>query len=122
MPAKRIHLVRHGEVYNPGGVLYGRLPNFHLSDTGHAMAKESAEQLKLIAPDVTAIYCSPLVRAQESAKPIEAIFGIDAKIEEKLIEPHNVFEGQKQPPIGKQNRTGPQCVTGPDKPYVPIVG
>ncbi|MCX6496009.1 MAG: histidine phosphatase family protein [Rhodoluna sp.] len=95
MPAKRIHLVRHGEVYNPGGVLYGRLPNFHLSETGHAMAKETAEQLKTMAPAVTAIYCSPLVRAQESARPIEEIFGIDAKIDEKLIEPHNVFEGRK---------------------------
>lgn len=95
MPAKRIHLVRHGEVYNPGGVLYGRLPNFHLSETGHAMAKETAEQLKTMAPDVAAIYCSPLVRAQESAKPIEEIFGVDAKTNENLIEPYNVFEGRK---------------------------
>lgn len=95
MPAKRIHLVRHGEVHNPSGVLYGRLPNFHLSETGHLMAKEAAEQLKSMGANVQAIYCSPLVRAQESAKPIEELFGIDAKTVENLIEPHNVFEGRK---------------------------
>jgi len=95
MPAKRIHLVRHGEVYNPGAVLYGRLPNFHLSDNGHDMANEAAKELKAMGTNVTAIYCSPLVRAQESAKPIEEIFGIDAKTHENLIEPYNVFEGRK---------------------------
>lgn len=95
MPANRIHLVRHGEVHNPGGVLYGRLPNFHLSETGHAMAQESAQQLKAMGANITAIYCSPLVRAQESAKPIEDLFGLSAKIDENLIEPYNVFEGQK---------------------------
>ena len=26
-----VHLVRHGEVRNPGHVIYGRLPDFHLS-------------------------------------------------------------------------------------------
>ena len=95
MPAKRIHLVRHGEVYNPGGVLYGRLPNFHLSDTGKQMALAAAQELKAMNVPVRAIYCSPLVRAQESAKPIEDLFGIDAKTNEDLIEPHNVFEGRK---------------------------
>ena len=95
MPAKRIHLVRHGEVHNPTGVLYGRLPNFHLSVTGHLMAKEAAEQLKAMGIKVSAIYTSPLVRAQESAKPIEELFGIDAKTNENLIEPYNVFEGRK---------------------------
>ena len=35
MPADRIHLIRHGEVHNPGGVLYGRLPHFRLSELGH---------------------------------------------------------------------------------------
>ena len=31
MPAEQIHLVRHGEVFNPQGVLYGRLPGYGLS-------------------------------------------------------------------------------------------
>ena len=95
MPAKYIHLVRHGEVHNPGGVLYGRLPNFHLSDTGKEMAKAAAEHLKVIKAPVRAIFSSPLIRAQESARPIEQVFGIEAKVDADLIEPFNVFEGRK---------------------------
>ena len=29
-----VHLLRHGEVHNPEGVLYGRLPGYRLSDRG----------------------------------------------------------------------------------------
>lgn len=36
MPAELIHLVRHGEVYNPDRVLYERLPGFRLSETAAA--------------------------------------------------------------------------------------
>jgi len=95
MPAQRIHLVRHGEVYNPSGVLYGRLPNFHLSDKGKLMAEAAAKELKAQNYQVQAIFSSPLVRTQESAKPIEELFGLDAKTDENLIEPWNVFEGRK---------------------------
>lgn len=95
MPAKRIHLVRHGEVYNPSGVLYGRLPNFHLSDTGKLMARAAAQELKDQGYPIRAIFSSPLIRTQESAKPIEELFGLDAKTNENLIEPWNVFEGRK---------------------------
>ena len=37
MPQATVHLLRHGEVYNPDGVLYGRLPEFHLSELGQEM-------------------------------------------------------------------------------------
>ena len=37
-----VHLLRHGEVENPEGVLYGRLPDFHLSDLGREMADRAA--------------------------------------------------------------------------------
>ena len=40
-----VHLLRHGEVYNPDRVLYGRLPGFRLSDLGIAQAKVAAEFL-----------------------------------------------------------------------------
>ena len=90
MPAQRIHLVRHGEVNNPGGVLYGRLPNFHLSDNGKKMAELAAKELQKQGFPITAIYTSPLIRTQESAKPIEQLFGLDAKTNEDLIEPWNV--------------------------------
>ena len=75
MPADRIHLIRHGEVHNPGGVLYGRLPHFRLSELGHKMAKSAASKVaETVASDgrtVVKLLASPLLRTQESAAPVE---------------------------------------------------
>lgn len=95
MPASRIHLVRHGEVYNPGGVLYGRLPHFRLSERGHEMAELAARALKAEGIQIGALYASPLLRTRESAEHIEKLFGLDAKTDQRLIEPYNIFEGRK---------------------------
>ena len=94
MVADRIHLVRHGEVHNPEGVLYGRLPNFGLSQLGHKMAAEAASELQKSGRKITALYCSPLQRTRESASPIAKAFGLTAIIDERFIEPHNIFEGK----------------------------
>ena len=59
-----VHLVRHGEVFNPTGVLYGRLPDFHLSDNGRAMATRLGEYFAEV--ELTALRCSPLDRAQQT--------------------------------------------------------
>ena len=64
----RVHVVRHGEVYNPSGVLYGRLPGYYLSDTGNAQAAAVAE--RWLSRDIVAVIASPLQRAQETAAPI----------------------------------------------------
>ena len=93
MPATRIHLVRHGEVHNPDGVLYGRLPNFPLSDLGHQMAREAATLLKDSGSKVTRLIASPLERTMQSAKPIAETFNVPIETEELIIEPTNVFEG-----------------------------
>lgn len=93
MPADLIHLVRHGEVFNPDGILYGRLPNFRLSDLGQKMARAAAESLD--GHPVTALYASPLQRAQESAAPWADKFGLEIVTDERIIEPHNKFEGKK---------------------------
>jgi broad specificity phosphatase PhoE len=86
-----VNLVRHGEVYNPTGVLYGRLPGFRLSDAGEAMAKTVAAALA--GRDVRAVVSSPLERAVQTAEPIAAQFGLDIQIDERLIESSNHFEG-----------------------------
>ncbi len=86
-----LHLLRHGEVYNPSGVLYGRLPDFHLSEEGRLMAKAAAAFLA--GRDVTVLRSSPLDRALETAAPLAAQFGLDVVTDERLIEPANVFEG-----------------------------
>lgn len=88
-----VHLVRHGEVANPDGVLYGRLPGFHLSEDGVLMAKAAAEYLA--GRDVTLLLSSPLERALETAAPIAAQFDLEVRVDERLVEPWNHFEGAK---------------------------
>jgi broad specificity phosphatase PhoE len=87
-----VHLVRHGEVHNPTGVLYGRLPGFHLSDLGLKMAERVAESFA--GHDVGAVVSSPLERAQETAAPIAAAFDLPISIDPRLIETTNHFEGK----------------------------
>jgi broad specificity phosphatase PhoE len=78
-----VHHVRH--------VIYGRIPGYHLSENGVLMAKAVAD---FLAPrDVTALRCSPLDRAVETAAPIAQQFGLEAVTDDRLIEPWNHFEG-----------------------------
>lgn len=88
-----VHLVRHGEVANPKGVIYGRLPGYHLSQDGELMAKAAADYLA--DRDVTVLRSSPLDRARETAAPIAQQFGLEPVIDERLIEPWNYFEGKR---------------------------
>jgi broad specificity phosphatase PhoE len=87
-----VHLMRHGEVFNPGGVLYGRLPGFRLSDAGEAMAKTAATWFA--ERDVTHLVASPLERAQQTARPIAETLGLEIATDERLIEAGNDFEGK----------------------------
>lgn len=57
-----IHVMRHGEVYNPEGILYGRRPGYHLSALGAAMAQRVAHVLSATGHDVVAVITSPLER------------------------------------------------------------
>jgi broad specificity phosphatase PhoE len=86
-----VHLLRHGEVSNPRGVLYGRLPGFRLSEEGRLQAKAAASFLA--GQDVTVLRSSPMERALETAAPVGAQFGLETEIDERLIEPWNHFEG-----------------------------
>src|SRR5690242_2284903 len=87
-----VHLMRHGEVANPDGVLYGRLPGYHLSELGRQMADRVAEHLS--TRDVTHVVASPLERAQETATPIAKAHGLDLATDGRLIEADNVFQGK----------------------------
>jgi broad specificity phosphatase PhoE len=86
-----VHLLRHGEVSNPHGVLYGRLPGFHLSEEGRLQAKAAAGFLA--GRDVTVLRSSPMERALETAAPVAAQFGLETVVDDRLIEPWNHFEG-----------------------------
>lgn len=88
-----VHLLRHGEVHNPNGVLYGRLPDYHLSDIGRLMAERVAKTLK--DRDITHLVSSPLERAQETARPSAEALGLDIVTDDRVIEAANAFEGQR---------------------------
>ncbi|GAA3127227.1 histidine phosphatase family protein [Planomonospora alba] len=86
-----IHLLRHGEVHNPANVLYGRLPGYNLSENGRLMAEAVAKAMA--GRDVVALFSSPLERAQQTAAPLAETFGLEVRIDERLIEAANLFEG-----------------------------
>ena len=91
-----VHVMRHGEVHNPDGILYGRLPDFHLSERGRAQAEAVASWLA--ARDIVYVVASPLERAQETAAPIAAHHGLAVDTDDELIESHNVFQGERVSP------------------------
>jgi broad specificity phosphatase PhoE len=86
-----VHLLRHGEVENPNGVLYGRLPHYHLSEAGVLMAKRAAEAIA--GRDIVAVISSPLERAMETAAPVAEQYGLKIVTDDRLIEASNVFQG-----------------------------
>lgn len=85
--------MRHGEVFNPDRVLYGRLPGFRLSELGELMAQSAADDLAARGRPVTHLVASPLLRTQQSARPHAALFDLDIATDARLIEPTNHFEG-----------------------------
>ena len=90
-PDTIVHLMRHGEVYNPQGILYGRRDGFHLSQLGNQMAEKVADAIK--DRDITHLRVSPLERAQETARPLAAARGLEIVTDERVIESANKLEG-----------------------------
>jgi broad specificity phosphatase PhoE len=80
-----VYLVRHCDVENPAGVLYGHLPGFGLSARGvrqaHALGRFFA------ATQVRQIYTSPLERAQQTAHIIASYLdGVAVTTTPELVE------------------------------------
>jgi broad specificity phosphatase PhoE len=86
-----VHLLRHGEVHNPDGVLYGRLPGYRLSEDGVLMAKAVAKWFG--DRDVAALFSSPMQRAVETARPMAEAFDLPVTVDDGLLEADNHFEG-----------------------------
>ena len=117
MPADLIHLVRHGEVFNPTGVLYGRLPEFHLSELGRNMAQVAAQSLA--GRPIMRVTASPLTRTRESAQPWLDDFHLPLHLDDRLIEPSNKFEGVN---IRRALRANPLLVRRLINPWKPSWG
>jgi broad specificity phosphatase PhoE len=88
-----VHLLRHGLVENPSGVIYGRLPGYHLSAEGRLMALAAADFFA--ERPVVSLFSSPLERALETARPVAERLGLPIVTDERLIESTNHFEGMK---------------------------
>ena len=63
-----VHLLRHGEVHNPDGVLYGRRDGLPPLRLGRQMAQRVADTIG--DRDIVHLRASPLERAQETAQPL----------------------------------------------------
>jgi broad specificity phosphatase PhoE len=89
-----IYLVRHGEVNNPYGIIYGRLPNYGLSEKGKLQAQKTAEFL--INKHIDEIYSSPLDRAKQTAEIIKKIVGVKTiHFSDDIIEMKTSYQGKK---------------------------
>lgn len=88
-----VHVMRHGEVDNPDGILYERLPGYHLSPLGQQMVAKVATYFEEKAADITAVLASPLERAIESATPTANTYNLDIITDDRLIEASNVYRG-----------------------------
>lgn len=92
----KVHVMRHGEVENPERIVYGRLPEYHLSALGQKMVRMSAEEFKRMSDEganIVYLAMSPLTRTRESAAPITELLGLEGYPDERVIEADNHFEG-----------------------------
>lgn len=96
MPSATVHLLRHGQVHNPDAIVYGRMPDFHLSELGARMAEAAAADFRERVNQgdrYVLLASSPLTRARETAAPVARELGLDVVTEERIIEPRNHFQG-----------------------------
>jgi probable phosphoglycerate mutase len=111
--ATTIILVRHGNVHNPRGVLYGRLPRFRLSARGLEEARAAGRLLGRSRLD--GLFTSPLLRARQTAAAILAFHpGLPLRRTRHLIEVLSAYEGR---PAAEVDARGGDVYTGTGPPY-----
>jgi probable phosphoglycerate mutase len=82
--ATGVYLARHGQTaYNAERRFQGQLP-VPLDDTGRSQAKELAELVSSYG--FSALWCSPLLRALQTAEAIAQRIGLEAKLDPRLVE------------------------------------
>jgi len=75
MNMTRLVLVRHAEVRNPDGIVYGMLAGYPLSERGFRQAGELAEDLKKVCGSRPTVVTSPALRALQTSKTISDASG-----------------------------------------------
>lgn len=88
-----LYLIRHGDVYNPKNIFYGRLPRFGLSEKGMKQIHRVADFLK--TQSIHYIMTSPLLRARQSAEIIQRELGLpEVIIDDRLLEIRTAYQGR----------------------------
>ncbi len=88
-----MYIIRHGEVFNPKKIMYGRLPHYKLSEKGIKEIEASASYLA--DKPITAIYASPLLRAQQTADIIQKKLQLpEINTTEQIIEINTSYQGK----------------------------
>ncbi|CAN5804213.1 histidine phosphatase family protein [soil metagenome] len=82
--AGRVHLVRHGEVENPGHLVYAGLAGFALSDRGIGEARAMARYLG--RRPIVGVWSSPLERALRTAEALAERLGTVVRVDDELRE------------------------------------
>lgn len=86
-------MVRHADVHNPTGVVYGRLPRFGLSEIGVRQAQDLA--VFLAGLPIVAIYASPQLRARQTAGYLDQKVNCGSiHISELIAEVRTSYQGQ----------------------------
>ena len=78
------YLVRHGERTNQHDVIAGRMPDVLLSDMGQEQAAQIAVRLANVP--LSALWCSPQIRTQQTAQPLAERLGLPMQISDALNE------------------------------------
>lgn len=111
--AATLYLMRHGHVHNPAKILYGRLPGYHLSEAGRQQAHAAGRWLR--GKPLTAIYSSPMERAQQTAGIVaEYHDGLRPILHEGIIEVLTPHEGR---PIAELEAANWDMYSGNQPPY-----
>jgi broad specificity phosphatase PhoE len=79
----KIYFVRHGKVYNPTDILYGRLPRFGLGEEGQQQIVQTAAFLE--SQKIDHLYSSPILRAKQTAKIIQKNLGLPKIVFSKYL-------------------------------------
>ncbi|HEY7952411.1 MAG TPA: histidine phosphatase family protein [Solirubrobacteraceae bacterium] len=80
----RVYLARHGQTaYNKEGRFQGQLP-VPLDETGRAQALELAQRAS--EHEFAALWCSPLLRARETAEAVARRIGLEPREDARLME------------------------------------
>lgn len=79
-----VYFMRHGEVYNPKRVLYGRLPQFGISERGKHAVEKTVKTLR--HRGIVRIYVSGLLRAKQTAAIAKRILDVPVHTSSLIME------------------------------------